>query len=30
MTYLKVAKKEDIPEDRKGLIAKARGIKFSS
>jgi iron only hydrogenase large subunit-like protein len=30
MNYLKNAKKEDIPESRKGLIAKARGIKFSS
>ncbi len=27
--YLKKAKKEDIPEDRKGLISQANGIKFS-
>ena len=29
LRYLKKAKKEDIPEDRKGLIKKANGIKFS-
>jgi iron only hydrogenase large subunit-like protein len=28
--YLKKSKKEDIPENRKGLIKKATGIKFSS
>ena len=28
--YLKNSKKEDIPENRKGLIKKATGIKFSS
>ena len=28
--YLKKAKREDIPEDRKGLIDKAKGLKFSS
>ena len=27
--YLKRSKKEDIPEDRKGLIDKAKGISFS-
>lgn len=30
MKYLKKAKREDIPEDRKGLISKAKGIKFSN
>lgn len=29
LTYLKEAKSEDIPENRKGLIKKASGIKFS-
>lgn len=29
MKYLKRARKEDIPEDRKGLLRKARGLKFS-
>ncbi len=29
LDYLKKAKDEDIPEDRKGLIEKAKGIKFS-
>ncbi len=28
--YLKKAKKENIPEDRKGLIDKAKGLKFNS
>jgi iron only hydrogenase large subunit-like protein len=28
-SYLKKAKREDIPEDRKGLIKKATGLKFS-
>lgn len=28
--YLKKSKKEDIPEDRKGLIANARGLNFSN
>jgi len=28
--YLNKAKKEDIPEDRKGLLKTAKGIKFSS
>ena len=27
--YLKLAKRQDIPEDRKGLIKKAKGLKFS-
>ena len=29
LNYLKEAKQEDIPENRKGLIKKAKGIKFS-
>lgn len=29
LTYLKEAKSEDIPENRKGLIKKATGLKFS-
>lgn len=29
MKYLRKSKKEDIPEDRKGLIKKATGIKFT-
>ncbi len=28
--YMKRSKKEDIPEDRKGIIKSAKGIKFSS
>lgn len=27
--YLKKSRKEDIPEDRKGIVQKAKGIKFS-
>lgn len=30
LKYLEDSKKEDIPEPRKGLVEKARGIKFSS
>ncbi len=30
LKYLEDSKKEDIPEPRKGLIEKAKGIKFSS
>jgi iron only hydrogenase large subunit-like protein len=30
LKYLKKSKKEDIPENRKGLLKKAAGIKFSS
>lgn len=30
LNYLALAKKEDIPESRKGLIKKARGISFKS
>ncbi len=29
MQYLRKARKEDIPENRKGLVSKAKGIKFS-
>ncbi|MBT4136200.1 hypothetical protein HOD75_01880 [archaeon] len=29
MKYLEKSKDEDIPEDRKGLIVKAKGLKFS-
>ncbi len=29
-SYLKKAKREDIPEDKKGLIKKAKGLKFSN
>ena len=28
LKYLELAKKEDIPEDRKGLVSKAAGISF--
>jgi iron only hydrogenase large subunit-like protein len=28
LNYLKEAKQEDIPEDRKGIIKKAKGLKF--
>jgi iron only hydrogenase large subunit-like protein len=30
MRYLKKSKKENIPEDRKGLIKKAKGLKFTN
>jgi len=29
MNYLKRSRREDIPEDKKGLISKAKGLKFS-
>lgn len=29
MNYLKLARRENIPENRKGLLSKAKGLKFS-